>query len=120
MLARLLVFLLCLGGGAAMGYAAAGDRGGELGLIAGAIAWFTLETARAARALRWLRNPDLQRAHGPQGLQGEPGDGTRQQSQLAAALARGGIAQRGAPSEAQQEHQQACEHQVLRRLPASR
>ena len=60
-----------------MGYVAAGDRGGELGLVAGAVAWFTLETLRAARALRWLRNPDLQRLPRPGGLWGEALDRVR-------------------------------------------
>jgi two-component system phosphate regulon sensor histidine kinase PhoR len=55
MLARLFNFTACLTAGGVTGWWLGGHRGAELGLVAGAVAWFTLETVRALRVLRWLR-----------------------------------------------------------------
>ncbi len=77
MLNRLLVFVLCLAAGAAIGLGVAGERGAELGLAGGAIACFALETVRAARVLRWLRSPDQQDVPRTGGLWGEALERTR-------------------------------------------
>jgi two-component system phosphate regulon sensor histidine kinase PhoR len=76
MLARLAAFLACLGLGGAAGWWAGQDRGAEIGLAAGAVAWFVIVSVRAARVLRWLR-----RGTGPApsvgGLWGEAADRVR-------------------------------------------
>lgn len=74
---RLIVFVSCLAAGGLLGWAVAGDRGAELGLVAGAVAWFTLETVRAVRVLRWLRRGDLRAAPRVGGLWGEALDRVR-------------------------------------------
>lgn len=56
---RLILFLLCLGLGAAAGSLVAAHRGVELGLVAGAVLWFVVDSLRGLRALRWLRGDDL-------------------------------------------------------------
>ena len=71
MTARFVLFLLCLAGGGLVGWWLGADRGAELGLVAGSVAWFTLETVRAARVLRWLRRDDLGDAPSVGGLWGE-------------------------------------------------
>jgi two-component system phosphate regulon sensor histidine kinase PhoR len=74
---RLLVFLLFLTGGALAGWLADGGRGSEVGLAAGAIGWFVVETLRALRVLRWLRSPDLRDVPRASGLWGEAADRVR-------------------------------------------
>ena len=69
---RLLVFLSCLAAGGLLGWLLRPERGAaELGLVAGAIAWFTLETTRALRVLRWLRRLDLKRVPEVAGMWGD-------------------------------------------------
>ena len=53
MLGRFTTFLLCLAAGGGFGWWLGGARGAELGLVAGSVGWFTLETLRALRVLRW-------------------------------------------------------------------
>lgn len=77
MLNRLLVFVLCLAAGGALGLAVAGERGAELGIAVGAIACFLIETLRAARVLRWMRNPDPHEVPRTGGLWGEALERTR-------------------------------------------
>lgn len=77
MLARLFTFLACLALGGAAGWWAAGDRGAEIGLAAGAVAWFVLESVRAGRVLRWLRRGGGTSAPAVGGLWGEAADRVR-------------------------------------------
>lgn len=74
---RIVSFLACQLGGGFAGWLAAGDRGAELGLLAGSIGWFVLDLLRAGRTLRWLR-----RGAGPDtpvraGVWGEVGERVR-------------------------------------------
>ncbi|HVZ43109.1 MAG TPA: phosphate regulon sensor histidine kinase PhoR [Ramlibacter sp.] len=55
MIGRAVTFVACLVAGAFIGLFAAGDAGLTVGLGLGCLAWFLLETLRAARVLRWLR-----------------------------------------------------------------
>lgn len=77
MIARLVAFLACMLAGGLLGWWVGRDRGAEFGLVAGAIAWFTLETLRALRVLRWLRQADLDRLPTVAGLWGEALDRVR-------------------------------------------
>jgi two-component system phosphate regulon sensor histidine kinase PhoR len=77
MAARLLVFALCLAGGAALGWLAGRDFGMALGIAAGAVLWFASETVQAVRALRWLRSPQSGSQPGVTGLWGQGVDRAR-------------------------------------------
>lgn len=77
MFARLVTFLLCLAAGGGTGWWLGGDRGAELGLVAGAVAWFTLETVRALRVLRWLRAGRFDAVPRVGGLWGDAADRVR-------------------------------------------
>jgi two-component system phosphate regulon sensor histidine kinase PhoR len=77
MAARLIAFLACLFGGGATGWWFGHDRGAELGLVAGAVGWFVLESARAARALAWLKAADAKKDVRLGGLWGEAVDRAR-------------------------------------------
>ncbi len=71
---RILSFLLCELGAGLAGYLLVGDRGAELGLVAGSVAWFLLDLLRAGRTLRWLRRgagPDTPVRAGVWGEMGE-------------------------------------------------
>jgi two-component system, OmpR family, phosphate regulon sensor histidine kinase PhoR len=74
---RFLVFLLCLAAGGCVGWWLGGEQGMEFGLLAGAVGWFTLDTVRAARVLRWLRRGEVQAAPSVGGLWGEAADRVR-------------------------------------------
>jgi len=74
---RLSLFLACLAAGGIAGWLVGGDRGAELGLAAGALLWFLIDTARGLRALRWLRNGDLRAVPRLGGLWGEAADRMR-------------------------------------------
>lgn len=74
---RLFVFVLFLAVGGGCGWLFGRHRGLEAGLVAGALAWFALETALALRALRWLRSGDLRNAPRLGGLWGEAVDRVR-------------------------------------------
>lgn len=77
MLGRLSAFLSCLAAGALLGWWMGGARGSELGLAAGAVAWFVVESLRAARVLRWLRRGLPDRVPAVGGLWGEALDRMR-------------------------------------------
>lgn len=77
MTARLVTFLCCLAAGGLAGWWLGRDRGAELGLVAGAVAWFTLETLNALRALRWLKRGDFRGVPRATGLWGEAADRMR-------------------------------------------
>lgn len=74
---RLSVFLCCLAVGGVGGWWLGNHRGAELGLVAGAFAWFTMETVRALRVLRWLRAGDFRAAPRVGGFWGEALDRMR-------------------------------------------
>lgn len=61
MIARVLVFVLCLAAGALLGLAFAGDRGSAVGLALAAVAWLVWDSLKAVKLEAWLR--ELQRAH---------------------------------------------------------
>ncbi|MGV3569223.1 MAG: phosphate regulon sensor histidine kinase PhoR [Ramlibacter sp.] len=61
MTARLLSFLACVAAGAAVGWGSGSRQAAALGALAGAIAWFAVESLRALRVLRWLRRGDFSR-----------------------------------------------------------
>jgi two-component system, OmpR family, phosphate regulon sensor histidine kinase PhoR len=77
MTARLLVFVLCLVGGGAVGGSVLPDHGAVIGMAAGAVAWFVFDASRALRALRWLRGADLRSAPRIGGVWGEAVDRMR-------------------------------------------
>lgn len=77
MAARLFLFALCLAVGGAAGWLVGRHRGAELGLVAGALAWFLVETTAALRVLRWLRSDDLRSAPRMAGFWGEAVDRMR-------------------------------------------
>lgn len=77
MVSRLTAFLLCLLAGGTAGWWLGRGHGAELGLVAGAVAWFTLESLRALRVLRWLRRGELHTAPPVGGLWGEAADRMR-------------------------------------------
>ena len=82
MIGRLVAILLCLAAGGSVGWFYGQDRGAEVGLVAGALAWFAVETIRAGRVLAWLKRglPDFVPAVG--GLWGEALERTRRAIQL--------------------------------------
>jgi len=77
MAARLLFFGLFLAFGGAIGSWLGADRGAEAGLVAGAVLWFTFETERGLRVLRWLRRGEAASPPRLGGLWGEAGDRMR-------------------------------------------
>jgi two-component system, OmpR family, phosphate regulon sensor histidine kinase PhoR len=77
MTARLLLFVLCLGGGAAAGWFVSHDHGAPIGMALGALAWFAFDAARSMRALGWLRGPDARNIPNIGGLWGEALDRMR-------------------------------------------
>jgi two-component system phosphate regulon sensor histidine kinase PhoR len=77
MLARLAVFVFCLLGGAAAGWLFAGEWGIAVGIIAGSIAWFVIETLRARRVLLWLKAAGERQPPAVGGLWGEAMDRAR-------------------------------------------
>ncbi|HVE53429.1 MAG TPA: phosphate regulon sensor histidine kinase PhoR [Ramlibacter sp.] len=74
---RFFLFLSCLAVSGAAGWFAGGDRGAELGLVAGSLLWFALDSVRGLRALRWLRGGDFSKPPGLGGLWGEVLDRAR-------------------------------------------
>jgi two-component system phosphate regulon sensor histidine kinase PhoR len=74
---RLVAFLACLIGGAAIGALLGPRRGMEIGTIAGAIGWFVVESLRAGQVLRWLRRGEADRVPAVGGLWGEALDRVR-------------------------------------------
>ncbi|MGE4240402.1 phosphate regulon sensor histidine kinase PhoR [Ramlibacter sp.] len=77
MLARLAAILLCLLAGGLLGAWFGGSRGITVGLVAGALGWFAVETLRAGRVLRWLRRGQPDRVPAVGGLWGEALERTR-------------------------------------------
>jgi two-component system phosphate regulon sensor histidine kinase PhoR len=77
MTGRFLLFAFCLAVGALAGGLVGAQPGAALGLAAGAIAWFVLESWRALRVLRWLRNADTRAVPRVTGLWGEAVDRMR-------------------------------------------
>ncbi|MHB1122066.1 MAG: phosphate regulon sensor histidine kinase PhoR [Ramlibacter sp.] len=71
---RLFFLLLFLGAGGGAGWWLGQDRGTQLGLAAGAVLWFMLETGRGMRVLRWLRRGAAEPAPRLGGLWGEACD----------------------------------------------
>jgi two-component system, OmpR family, phosphate regulon sensor histidine kinase PhoR len=77
MTARLLVFVLCLVGGGAVGAWVLPDHGAIIGVATGAVAWFVFDATRALRALRWLRGAELRSVPRIGGVWGEAVDRMR-------------------------------------------
>ena len=77
MASRLLVFLLCLAAGGLAAWWLGGEGGVPLGLLAGAIGWFALDTVRAQRVLHWLRRGEFKVLPRVGGLWGEAADRMR-------------------------------------------
>ena len=77
MVARLIVFLLCVGGGGAVGWLADAQPGLATGVAAGAVAWIVIDTSQALRTLRWLRAPDARAVPRLVGLWAEAADRVR-------------------------------------------
>jgi two-component system phosphate regulon sensor histidine kinase PhoR len=74
---RLVLFLAIVAGGGIAGWLLGRDRGAELGLAAGALVWFGLDTAHGLRALRWLRRGEFRTLPRMGGLWGEAVDRVR-------------------------------------------
>lgn len=77
MIARLTAFLLCIAAGGLLGAWMGPERGLDVGLVAGAVGWFVVESLRAARVLRWLRRGEPDRVPAVGGLWGEALDRMR-------------------------------------------
>jgi two-component system, OmpR family, phosphate regulon sensor histidine kinase PhoR len=75
MILRLTAFLLCVLGGGLLGWLLEHQRGFTVGLVAGAVGWFVVESVRAARVLVWLRRGGPEPRVG--GLWGEAVEGAR-------------------------------------------
>jgi two-component system phosphate regulon sensor histidine kinase PhoR len=74
---RLFLFLLCLLAGGGAGWLLSGDRGAEIGLAAGALFWFALDTASGLHAVRWLRRGEFRTLPRLGGLWGDALDRVR-------------------------------------------
>ncbi|MDB5857680.1 MAG: putative histidine kinase, classic [Ramlibacter sp.] len=74
MTARIAAFLFCLAIGGLPGWWFGGERVAVLGLLAGAIAWFSLESLRALKVRRWLRRGEFRSMPQVAGLWGEAAD----------------------------------------------
>jgi two-component system phosphate regulon sensor histidine kinase PhoR len=72
--ARIAAFLFCLAVGGVPGWIFGGERLAALGLVAGAIAWFTLESLRAQKVRRWLKRGEFRAIPKVAGLWGEAAD----------------------------------------------
>ena len=77
MTGRILSFLLALLAGLLAGAWLQGERGAAIGIAAGAAAWFTIDTFRGARVLRWLRTAQVRGAPRHGGWWGEAADRAR-------------------------------------------
>ncbi len=77
MLMRLTLFLLSQLAGALAGWWSAGVYGALGGVAIAGLAWFAVDSFRAARMLRWLRRPDAASAPSLSGMWGEVADRTR-------------------------------------------
>ncbi len=66
------LLLACL-----IGWWFAGDHGALIGVVPGALAWLALDSVRAARVLRWLREGDISDTPSVSGLWGEVVDRAR-------------------------------------------
>ena len=74
---RLLGFLVCLAAGAIGGWLLGEAGGAAIGVAAGALAWFVIESWRARRVLRWLREGQLRGAPTLGGAWGEAAERAR-------------------------------------------
>ena len=74
---RVFLFLVCLLGGAGIGWLLGHEAGIVLGVLAGAATWFVIDTVNALRALRWLRGAELRSPPALPGLWGEALDRVR-------------------------------------------
>src|SRR5687768_6766211 len=77
MIARLIAFLSCLLAGGLLGWAFGREPGVGFGIVAGAVAWFVVESLRAARVLRWLKEGGTGLVPSVGGLWGEAVDRSR-------------------------------------------
>jgi two-component system phosphate regulon sensor histidine kinase PhoR len=77
MTARLTAFLLCLIVGGVTGWLLGRNQGAHVGLIAGALGWFVVESVRALRVLQWLKRAEAADPPKVDGLWGEAADRMR-------------------------------------------
>lgn len=77
MLSRLTAFLSCLLAGAVTGWLLEQGRGLAVGIVAGAVGWFAVESLRAVRVLHWLKRGAPDRVPSVGGLWGEALDRVR-------------------------------------------
>jgi len=82
MTARFTAFLSCLLAGALLGWLLDREHGLEVGILAGAVGWFAVESLRAAKVLRWLRRGEPDQVPAAGGLWGEALDRVRRALQL--------------------------------------
>ena len=68
---RVALFLLCLGGGAVVGWLLRVPGATTAGVAVGAALWFAVETVQGARVLRWLKAGHLRGAPTVGGWWGE-------------------------------------------------
>jgi two-component system phosphate regulon sensor histidine kinase PhoR len=74
---RICSFLLCQAAAGGIGWLLAGDRGAQVGLVVGGLAWFVVDSTRALRLVRWLRRGARADLRTMAGLWGEVGERTR-------------------------------------------
>ena len=74
---RILAFVLSLAAGALLGWLLQGELGLAVGLAAGAVIWFAIDTWRALRVVRWLKAAQLRGAPTLGGWWGEAAERAR-------------------------------------------
>jgi two-component system, OmpR family, phosphate regulon sensor histidine kinase PhoR len=74
---RIFTFVACQLSGGVLGWWLDRERGLAIGLAAGSLVWLALDTLRAARVLRWLRQAELAEAPAMRGAWGEAADRVR-------------------------------------------
>jgi two-component system, OmpR family, phosphate regulon sensor histidine kinase PhoR len=74
---RIVIFLACQIVGGWLGWSLARERGLVVGMVAGSLLWLAVDAWRAARVLRWLRQPELAQAPAMRGVWGEAADRVR-------------------------------------------
>jgi two-component system, OmpR family, phosphate regulon sensor histidine kinase PhoR len=79
---RILTFVACQFAGGLAGWGVGRERGLAIGLVLGSLLWLAMDTLRAARVLRWLREADIAEAPAMRGIWGEAADRVRRALRL--------------------------------------